>query len=281
MVPVASQTAPEVTVSIIERPIGQIRVVEGIEYIFDACTRCDGSGYYGPIVVDGGVCFKCRYFDRKLRILIGAGGFWVEKKISDRRAKARARYAANREVREAKKQAKIDAAIAELVEVHPLLAELTYFNVDGIAGHSTFLAELGGKLRQYGTLSERQIVVAERIIREEIAKQAKRDAVAAAKRAAEAAKPELTPVPEGRFVLKGIVDGFWTKRGHDYYGRPVASEKMWIVDAEGHRVSVGIPSGLDLVEVGTELQLTVTVQRDKREAHKGWGSRPAKVTVLS
>lgn len=281
MVPVASQTAPEVIVSIIERPIGEIRVIEGVEYVFDVCTRCDGSGYYGPIVVDGGVCFKCRYYDRKLRMLLGAGGFWVEKKISDRRAKARARYAATREIREAKKRAKIDAAIEVLVETHPLLAELTYFNVDGIIGHNSFLAELGGKLRQYGSLSERQIAVAERIIREEIVKQAKRDAVAAAQRAAEAAKPKLTPVPEGRIIFKGVVDGFWTKRGHDFYGRPVASEKMWIVDPEGHRISVGIPSGLDLVEKGTELQLTVTVQRDKNEAHKGWGSRPAKVTVLS
>lgn len=261
--------------NVIQRPqIGEIRVAQGVEYVFDACTRCGGSGYYGPIVIDGGICFKCRYFDRSLGHIIGAGGFWVEKKISERRAKARARYAATREVREAKKAAKIAKAVEELVESHPLLAELTYFNTDGIAACSSFLADLGGRLRQYGSLSERQIAVAERIIGEEIAKQAKKDAQ-------RIVKVERTPVPEGRIELKGVIDGFYTSRKEIYQGHYVATEKMWVVSSEGHRVSVSVPSGLDLVEVGTRLQVTVTVRRDEREAHKGWGTRPTKAVVLS
>jgi len=139
--------------------IGEIRKdAEGVEYIFEGCGRCSGTGHYSFNPMDGTRCFDCR----------GRRGRWVAKADHDRRAHNRelaaARRAkkvaaeqAEREAVEAQRVAELPGKIAALLTVHPALAGL--LQLDSYDG---FLGSLRKQLEEKGSLPERQIEAAEK-----------------------------------------------------------------------------------------------------------------------
>lgn len=157
-----------------------------VTHALNPCSRCGGSGHYSYNPLDGTVCFKCR----------GGRGEWVEAAEYLRLARNRAKARVARERKAAREAAEREARIprlhAELTEAHPLLAELTYLgnvNYDdnvGPVNYGGLLGSLRGKLEQYGSLSDKQIALAEKVIREDMDRQVQREA-RAARVAAEAA----------------------------------------------------------------------------------------------
>lgn len=141
--------------------IGQIaRNADGAEIIFEGCGRCSGTGHYSYNPLDGTTCFDCR----------GRRGHWVLKADHDRRAhnrelaaarraKKAAAEQAEREARAAAEAAELPGKIAAVITAHPVLAGLLQLdNYDG------FLGSLRKQLETKGTLSERQIAFAVKVL---------------------------------------------------------------------------------------------------------------------
>lgn len=156
-----------------QRPeIGEMRLIDGVEHVFEECGRCGGTGYTVFRNVDGGVCFDCRAtFNGRL---IGRGGFWVNKADHDRRAKRRAADAERREEKTAREAAELPGKIIAFIQAHPLMAELLK-----LEDYSGFLGNLRSQLEKRGSLSDAQVASATRILTERAeraAAKAKRDA---------------------------------------------------------------------------------------------------------
>lgn len=153
----------------------ETRVHGGVEQALNPCSRCQGTGHYSFNPVDGTRCFGCR----------GSRGTWVEVdeylRLARNRAKARAARQRKAAREAAEREARIPRLHAELTEAHPLLAELTYLgnvNYDdnvGPVNYGGILGSLRGKLEDYGSLSERQIALAEKVIREDMDRQVQRE----------------------------------------------------------------------------------------------------------
>lgn len=141
--------------------IGEIRTGrDGVEYIFEACGRCSGTGHYSYNPLDGTRCFDCR----------GKRGHWVTKADHDRRAQRReadrkrreAKWEAQRvadEARRAAEAAALPGKIADLIKAHPVLAGLL-----ALDSYDGFLGSLRQQLEEKGTLSERQIASAVKVL---------------------------------------------------------------------------------------------------------------------
>lgn len=156
-----------------QRPeFGEIRVIEGVEKVFEFCTRCGGTGYVVYRHVDGGVCFDCRAtFQGRL---IGRGGYWVNKATVDRREQRRAADQARAERKAAENAAALPGKIAATIKATPILAELLK-----LEDYSGFLGSLRSQLENKGELSAAQTASAVKILTERaerIAAKAKRDA---------------------------------------------------------------------------------------------------------
>lgn len=141
--------------------IGETRTDrDSVEWIFEGCGRCDGTGHYSYNPLDGTRCFDCR----------GKRGFWVTKADHDRRkhnrelaaarrAKKFAAEQAEREARTAAEAAELPGKIAAVITAHPVLAGL--LRLDSYDG---FLGSLRKQLEEKGTLSERQIAAAVKVL---------------------------------------------------------------------------------------------------------------------
>jgi hypothetical protein len=138
--------------------IGEIRPnAEGVEYIFEACGRCDGTGHYSFNPLDGTRCFDCR----------GRRGHWVTKADHDRRKHNRELAAKRREAKAAAQAAELPRKIAATIEANPILAEL--LKLDDYSG---ILGSFRSQLENKGTLSDKQIALARRILIESAERQA-------------------------------------------------------------------------------------------------------------
>lgn len=195
----------------------EVRTIGGVDQALNPCHRCGGSGHYSYNPVDGTRCFGCR----------GNRGEWVEVDEYLRLARNRAKARAARERKAAREAAEREARIprlhAELTEAHPLLAELTYLgnvNYDDNAGpvnYGGILGSLRGKLEEYGSLSDKQIALAEKVIREDMDRQVQREE-RAARVAAEAAQRVNAAIGEvgDRRDFEGTVR--WSKQYDGDYG---------------------------------------------------------------
>lgn len=280
-------------VSTIIRPEhGDIREIDGVEHVWEACGRCSGTGSYGPLSVDGGICFDCRVYSRRLGSYYGSGGRWVNKADFDKRE---ARNTRQRAARQAKREAFLAGEAdryAQLVDAHPLLAELTYlgnvnFDADhGPANYDGILGSLRLKFEQYGSLSDKQIVFAEKIIREDMARTAQREEADRRHAAARAAREQNDAdaiaagvrVPVGEVTVLGTVVS--TRAQPNAWGR--TESKMTVVADEGWRIWVTMPAAWDL-ERGDRIELTVTVDgpKDGDDPLFGYGKRPRVLRKLS
>lgn len=168
--------------------------------------------------------------------------------------------------------------IAELVEAHPLLAELTYNQRGTTTDSDEFLFSISEKLTKYGELSERQIEVATKTIVRRMGWQAKRDAEAAVRPAA--------PAPYGRMAIVGeIVYADWRDNG---FG---SSLKVRIYTDKGYSVWCSLPiklvTGDDGMYLpaeavkGKRVSMTVTVQQSENDETFAYGSRPAKAAFVA
>lgn len=190
------------------RENGVVQVANGVEYVWEECTNCGGTGHF-PSLVDSARCFYCRN-ERG----IPQGGRWVTKADRDRRAHNRQLAAARRERKAAQLAAELPQLIEGFVAAHPLLAELTY-----LADYSGLLGSLRGQLEKKGTLSARQIEVAEKIIRQDYERQAQVDATVTAKREESAKRVDAHFGEQGeRLTITGTVrftkgfEGQWGMR---------------------------------------------------------------------
>lgn len=127
--------------------------------------------------------------------------------------------------------------IADLVEDHPLLAELTYPQIEDWAGG--FVSDVAYKFRRDGRLSERQIEAVESAILREI-EYRERDA----QRAAEEAAATPVPVTDERITVEGVVlTTKWQDSDYGYGGM-----KMLIKTDAGWKVWGSVPSSIDPVK---------------------------------
>jgi hypothetical protein len=246
---------------------GEVRTgKDGVEYIFETCLRCGGTGHFSYNPMDGTICFGCR----------GHRGQWVEKADHDRRAANRVKAAAARERKAARFAAALPGKIVALVAAHPLLAELLY-RVD-TTDHTAYAGILGDLLRTLeskGALSVKQIELAERLIREDYEEQAKTEAVDA-ERAAEVAA--ALPVPTGRIEVEGEV---LTVKDYENEHNPRGGLifKMLVLGDDGWKVWGTVPRSIS-PDRGDRVKFTATVKPKEGDETFGYYSRPSKAEVL-
>jgi hypothetical protein len=249
---------------------GDTRQIDGVEMIFEGCGRCVGTGMYGPLSVDGGICFECRVYSKRTQSFYGLGGRWVAKADYDRRKHNRDLAAARRERKAAEAEAAIPARIAALIEAHPLLADMFAEGRD----YSGITGDMRRRFERGTDLSAKQIAFAEKLITEE------REVVAA-----EAAKPEVAAAPVGRVTVTGEIISVKIK--HSDFGDTL---RMTVKSAEGWRVNGTMPTSIaeatdawnvDLFEElrGIKVEFVATVEASG-DADFGFFKRPAKGRVL-
>lgn len=239
----------------------EVRETGGVvTHALNPCHRCGGSGHYSYNPLDGTVCFGCR----------GRRGEWVEvgEYLRLARNRAKARVARERKAAEeaAARPAKEAALHAALTEAHPLLAELTYLgniNYDDNVGplnYGGILGSLRGKLEQYGSLSDKQIALAEKIIREDMGRQVQREE-RAARVAAEAATRVNAAIGEvgDRREFTGTVRWSKVNESDGFGNRAVSYYTTIIVDTPEGTLKWNA-SGVHDLENGQPVKLKATVK---------------------
>ena len=125
------------------------------------------------------------------------------------------------------------------------------------------LADLKGKLRQWGSISEKQIAFAFKL-------------------ASEVWKPKQeerhVPAPTGRTVVRGVVVS--KKTVECFYGLAVKITVKVQTEQGSWLVWCTMPAALAGVEVGTEVEFTATLERGKDE-HFAFGKRPSKARKIA
>lgn len=143
---------------------GEIRTgKDGVEYIFEACLRCGGTGYTCFTWVDGGRCFSCPVWKDGTP----TGGRWVEKADFDRRAHNRDLAAARRERKAAAEAAELPGKITAFVVANPIMVELLK-----LEDYSGILGSFRSQLEKKGALSDKQVAVATKILIENAEREA-------------------------------------------------------------------------------------------------------------
>ena len=221
------------------------------------CTRCGGSGQYGPTVVESGICFRCA--GHRVDPRHKAWTFpteWSAEQIGEFLAAEEAKAAAKQAKREEKRKAAEAATWAANVAECPALAELAEVSPD-----------FCHRLRRW-QISEKQKALAVAMLDRHRAAVA-REAEAAERRAAG------VTVPVGRQTIRGIVAGFKTQEGR--YG---TTQKMIVRSDEGWAVYVTVPAGIT-PERGNAVEFTATIERSDRDPLFGFASRPAQARIVT
>lgn len=127
--------------------------------------------------------------------------------------------------------------------------------------------DIASKLRQYGSISEKQTELLFKLF-----------ATAKAQQANEAEFAPTAPAPEGRVVVAGTILGF--KEVESDYG--VATKMLVRLDGTFAKVYLTLPSAIAAeVERGSRIQFTATFQRSKDDQFFAFGSRPSKASLLA
>lgn len=193
----------------------------GAEMVWDPCWKCGGRGYLSWTNVDEARCWACQT----------GKGRWVPVRNIERRIKDRARRAAKRSAAQAAKQAKIAAGLLEFEQAHPGLAFMT-----GEAMHDEstevnhIVRDIALRLQTWGSISEKQVALCEKIVREDDERRARR-----------AAEREMAnPAPTGRQQVEGVV-----KMVKNYDGDYGSTWKMLVVTDAGWKAFVTVPRDLE------------------------------------
>lgn len=198
--------------------------------------------------------------------------------------RSRAKYAA--ELPTMENANPIARKIAELVDEYPRLAELTYWSHrSALAGvHGTkFLHSVGIQLTERGSLSDKQVVVADKVIDDWVWKlNEKAEREAAIRAYLEALGESLAP--EGPQVVVGTVERVWTPERHaDALEDPLP--KMLLRADQGFTVEVTVPKVLRRALkpsrlVGWRVELHAHLKRKSGDWTAAWGSHPLQKTAL-
>jgi len=223
---------------------------EGAVY-WEPCRRCGGDPNYWSYTRDK-VCYECNGDP--------SYGKWLDQKTLDRRAKARARYAAKKETARlakiAAEQAVFDAWAADHGDIIAMVKRLD--EATGARLHSLgFEAMLAMECRK--PLSEAMIAAVEKAI-------------------AELDAPKI-PVPEGKETVTGEIVGIkWLETYYTYSGE--STRKMIVMDDRGFKVYGTAPRSLDDAGKGDRVSFTATLQRSCDDPTFGYFKRPTNAQVV-
>lgn len=194
---------------------------DGVEHVWDACWKCGGAGYLSWTNVDAARCWACRT----------GRGQWVPVATIERRIKDRARRAAKRSAAEVAKAAKVAALLLQFEADHPELAFMTGEAVhDSEVEMNHIVRDIAMRLQSWGSISDKQVALCSRIVREDDERRAQR----AAERAM------ASPAPSGRVVVEGEV-----VMVREYDGDYGSTWKMMVRADDGWKAFVTVPRGLE------------------------------------
>lgn len=168
---------------------------------------------------------------------------------------------AQRAARLAAEAASKDARARQFCSSHIGLAEA--FEADHY-----IVRDVHGKLRQYGSISQKQIDLVFKIARE-WAEGAEARAVASARIVPDA--------PEGKVTVEGVILGFKTVDGYAYNTKVT---KMIVESDEGWKVYVTVPAHLN-ADKGDRVRFGATLQQSRGDAKFAYGKRPTKAVNLT
>lgn len=250
---------------------------DGRTLVLDPCWKCDGVGtlaYYYHIF--GGECFACHK----------SGGTWRTPAEQERVMRRREADRARRARKASAKLAKIEADRAAFAQANP---ELAFMNTDAIFDEDAeihpILRDMGARLQQYGSLSDKQRDFAKRLLIEAQEKQARRDAERAA----------AQPAPEGRATIEGeVIKAVYKTETHGYHDRGVyritiKTDAGWVANGNAPRELVDdvytrfTPAGEAASDYlkGRRVRLVATVEPKGDDPTFAFFKRPTKPEVLS
>lgn len=212
------------------------------------CGRCGGLGGSEAWKFTGWTCYEC-----------GGSGFHgrtraVKVYTIDAYAKLELKRAKREAAKIAKEIAKREAAkIAAMAafENFKINNAALIADLDAYAGHDEFILDLRAKLREYGSLSAKQVAAVrtslDRVAKESIA----------------------IDCPSGRVTVRGEVVS--VKSVESQYGITL---KMLVRAVEGFKVWCTVPRGL-AVDRGGAVAIVVTLEPSADDPKFGFGKRPA------
>lgn len=165
--------------------------------------------------------------------------------------------------------------IAALVTEHPVLADLTYPQLDD--EHSPFVADVAARFRSSGYLSERQVAAVSRAIH--------REANDRVERATEQAACPDVAAPAGKVDLAGVV--LSTRIQHGQFGAQYKMLLKVTTDSGAYRVWSTIPSAVMNAQQGPlsdlrgrSVRMRVTLSPSHDDPAFAFGSRPTQAALL-
>jgi hypothetical protein len=167
------------------------------------------------------------------------------------------------------KSLKLYATYQRFIAANPKIAEAEKQIDDPVHAKNGFARDVLGKLRQYGSLSDRQVSAVLGSLAKDIEFAARRAAVKANE------VVPTTPAPEGRITVSGKILAIKTQ-----YSAFGAVEKMLIVLADGNKVYVSKPNGSSVQREET-VSIMATFERSKTDEHFSFGSRPRLMSAVA
>lgn len=234
------------------------------------CGRCGGRGHMEEYAgIYEGECFECR----------GRKGSWIEAKVMERRAKQRAARAAKK-AREAQAQAEAARAGMEAFEAaNPELAFMTGEDVhDPEVPMNHIVRDIAMRLQVWGSISDKQRDLCAKIVREDAARLAQR----------EAERASATPAPVGRAVVEGkIVKAVAKINEHSYheewiYRITVVTDAGWLANGNAPRALLEGrgDEGVEEFLRGKRVRFTATLE-PKDDPTFAFFKRPVKAEIIA
>ena len=158
-----------------------------------------------------------------------------------------------------------EEAMKELIAMG---AVVEYSGVLGNSEEMRILLDLIGKLIRYGSLSEKQIAFAGKLLD----KMLRRNEIAAARAAEHASAADC---PTGKIAVEGTILSI--KEVDSPYG---LTTKMLIQHADGWKVWGTMPSAIRGAERGAKVRFIATVTRSNDDSKFGFFSRPTKAEIM-
>lgn len=179
------------------------------------------------------------------------------------------------EFQQLRKNASLNAArsrmaeqVEAFIEANPALTRMADYTDADSRLFNPILDEMWGKLQRYGSLSDKQVAFAIRLMGESDERAARREQVAAEKAELLAAG---VVAPEGKVTVCGEVVAL--KLQESQYGD---TWKMVVKDDAGWAAWVTVPSALTEVVMGDRVVFTATLTRSESDPLFAFAKRPTK-----
>lgn len=249
-------------------------LVEGFDQpmVLDPCWKCGGDRILPHYLhVYGGDCFACR----------ATGGTYLTPEQMARRIKGREARARARIRKASAKETKRQAALAAFVAAHEDLAFLAGDAVhdDEIQMHP-ILRDMGLRLQGCGSLSDKQVDFARRLVLES---QVKQDRYAVEKAAAQ-------PAPAGRQVIEGKIIKV-TSRYNEYSYHDELVYRMTVKTDAGWLCNGTAPAGIEGVQDlegdfedrlrGQRIRFTATLEPKSDDPIFAFFKRPTRCALVT